>query len=378
MKIAVYAIAKNEEKHVERFCESANDADLIVIGDTGSTDKTVYEIRRMSGLFPRNDCKIFIHDIWISPWRFDMARNAVLALLPQDIDVCVSLDLDEVLQPGWREEIERVWKVGETTRLGYMFNWGGPVEFRYTKIHARHGYRWHHPCHEYPREYGIQEVYAETSKLLVVHQADPTKSRQQYLNLLKWSIEEDSHCPRNAFYYAREHSFGYEGCDLNEALRQCDRYLSLPGATWPNERSYAYRVKGGCYEKLGDLASAEKAWHLSAQEAPETREPWLGLAGLMRTQNRWPECYAYAMRALSLQHKEKLYTTDHSAWGSKPYLYACLGAWYIGLQEKAIEYGQEALKLEPNSSLLQENLRVMLELVGHGRSISVIEAVHGL
>ena len=300
MKICVYAIAKDEEKHVERFCESARDADLIVIGDTGSADGTVAIIAESADYRRAGKGRIELYHIHISPWRFDMARNAVLALLPKDIDVCVSLDLDEVLQPGWREEIERVWIPGVTTRLGYMFNWGGPVEFRYTKIHARYGYNWHHPVHEYPREYGIKEVYAETSKLLVVHQADPTKSRHQYLPMLKMSIEEDPHCPRNAFYYAREHSFGYEGCDLNEALKQCDRYLALPGATWQNERSYAYRVKAECYEKLGDLGNAEKAWHLAAQEAPETREPWLGLAGLMRTQGRWPECYAYAMRALSL------------------------------------------------------------------------------
>ena len=41
MKIAVYAISKNESQFVERFCKSAVDADLIVIADTGSTDNTV-------------------------------------------------------------------------------------------------------------------------------------------------------------------------------------------------------------------------------------------------------------------------------------------------------------------------------------------------
>ena len=41
MKIAVSAISHNEEKHVKRFCDSAKDADIIHIADTGSTDKTV-------------------------------------------------------------------------------------------------------------------------------------------------------------------------------------------------------------------------------------------------------------------------------------------------------------------------------------------------
>ena len=41
MKIAVYAISKNEEQFVNRFCDSAKDADIILIADTGSTDRTV-------------------------------------------------------------------------------------------------------------------------------------------------------------------------------------------------------------------------------------------------------------------------------------------------------------------------------------------------
>ena len=36
LKIAVYAISKNEAHFVPRFCESAKEADLILIADTGS------------------------------------------------------------------------------------------------------------------------------------------------------------------------------------------------------------------------------------------------------------------------------------------------------------------------------------------------------
>ena len=114
LKIAVSAISKNEEQFVHRFCDSARDADLICIADTGSTDATVARAI---------ECGAVVHDICISPWRFDLARNAAIALLPRDIDIVISLDLDEVLEPGWREEIERVWQ-GNTTRLRYKFDWG--------------------------------------------------------------------------------------------------------------------------------------------------------------------------------------------------------------------------------------------------------------
>ena len=41
MKVVVYAISKNEEKFVNRFCESMKEADEIYVLDTGSTDNTV-------------------------------------------------------------------------------------------------------------------------------------------------------------------------------------------------------------------------------------------------------------------------------------------------------------------------------------------------
>ena len=158
LKIAVSAISKNESQFVKRFCDSAKDADLILIADTGSSDDTIQQAM---------NCGALVYDICISPWRFDLARNAAIALLPRDIDIVISLDLDEVLEPNWRKEIERVWIDG-TTRLRYKFDWGCGISFFYEKIFSRHGYRFHHAVHEYPRPDGrIQEIYAHTDMLLV-------------------------------------------------------------------------------------------------------------------------------------------------------------------------------------------------------------------
>ena len=123
LKICVYAICRNEEWCVDRFLDAAKDADLIQIADTGSTDGTIERIKEWAA---RNDCraKVQLDHIWIKPWRFDHARTAGLALIPPDMDVCMSVDLDEVLQPGWRQEIERLWVPGQTTRMGYMYDWG--------------------------------------------------------------------------------------------------------------------------------------------------------------------------------------------------------------------------------------------------------------
>lgn len=344
LKIAVYAISKNEEMFVERFCEAAKDADLISISDTGSTDGTVEKARQ---------CGAVVNHICITPWRFDHARNASLALIPRDIDICVSLDLDEVLQPGWREEIERVWKA-ETTRLRYMFDWGAGIAFKYEKIHARHGYHWYHPCHEYPVPDGrIKEVWADTDMLLVIHKPDPTKSRGQYLDLLELSVKEDPDCPRNAFYYARELSFHRK---WKESIDACNTYLKLPRANWPNERCYAYRVMGRCYAELGDQWNAERSFQMAAYEAPNTREPWCELAMLMYRQQRWEECFASAKRALNIKNREMVYTVDPAVWGAQPHDLYSISAWHLGLKDAALEHAQICVNLSPDDARLKANL----------------------
>ena len=137
MKIAIYAISLNEQDFVQRFYESCQEADYIILADTGSTDQTV-EIARELG--------ITTYEITVSPWRFDSARNIALGLIPKDCDVCVALDLDELMTPGWRDVIEQNWQEA-TTRLQYRFNNQGNI-YNATKIHKRTGYSWRHLIHE--------------------------------------------------------------------------------------------------------------------------------------------------------------------------------------------------------------------------------------
>jgi tetratricopeptide (TPR) repeat protein len=238
-----------------------------------------------------------------------------------------------------------------------MFDWGCGIQFFYEKIHAKHGYMWHHPCHEYPIPDGrITENWATTNMLLAVHMPDPTKSRGQYLDLLKLSVEEDPHCPRNAFYYARELSFHR---DWWKAIEECQRYLALPRATWPNERCYAYRVMGRCWKELGYLDRAEQAFQMAASEAPNTREPWCELAAIMYQQQKWEECFAFASRALRITNRELVYTVDPEVWGAQPHDYAAVAAWNLGLKELALTQATIALSHSPDDIRLQNNVKSM-------------------
>jgi glycosyltransferase involved in cell wall biosynthesis len=342
MKIAVYAISKNEEEFVKRFCESAKDADLILIADTGSTDNTAI-------LAVENGA--IVYDIAVSPWRFDIARDTALTLIPKDYDVCISLDLDEVMESGWREEIERVWK-DDTTRLRYKFDWGSGISFYYEKIHHRHGYHWHHPVHEYPVPDGrIKEVYAHTDMLLVSHHPDPTKSRGQYLPLLELAVKEDPRCPRNAFYYARELTFYHKWLDAVVAL---NKYLAMPEATWQNERCYAMRLLGKAYDALGQ--NGIEWFKKACAEAPNTREPHVELAESYMAKKMWQECYESALRALDIKDKALVYTMNPAVWGALPHDLIALSAYNLGMMCEARHHGEIAVELEPDNERLKTNL----------------------
>lgn len=94
-KVCVYAISKNEEKFVERWMDSVNEADMVVVLDTGSADNTVKKLRERGAV---------VYEEIINPWRFDTARDKALSHVPEDTDICVSNDLDEVFEPGWRKK----------------------------------------------------------------------------------------------------------------------------------------------------------------------------------------------------------------------------------------------------------------------------------
>ena len=352
MRIAVYAIALNEAEFVKRCIESAADADLFVIGDTGSTDGTA-DIAYKAGAT--------VYDIRIKPWRFDRARDSVLSLVPDYIDVCVALDLDEVLEPGWREEVERCWQPGVTTRMRYTFDWSCGIVFKSEKIHSRWGYMWHHPVHERIVPDGrCTEMWADSDKLLVRHLPDPSKSRGQYLPLLELSVKEDPHCPRNALYYARELSFYGKNIEAIEAF---NKYLSMPEATWSAERGYAMRLMGRAYDALGNAEAAEK-WYLAAcGEVPWMRDPWCDLAMLMDRQSRWEECFAMAKRALRITNRTLQYMEGPEFFGALPHDLAAVAAWNLGLHQLACHHGDLALELAPEDERLQLNVKFYKEFV---------------
>jgi glycosyltransferase involved in cell wall biosynthesis len=348
-KIAVYAISLNEESFVQRFYESCKDADLIVIADTGSTDGTV-ELARSLG--------IQVYTITVSPWRFDTARNIALGLIPKDIDICIALDLDEVMTPGWYASVQNNWK-SDITRLQYRFDNQGDI-YNCTKIHLRTGYQWRHLIHEMIEpDARMTEVWAITEDILSEHHPDLTKSRGQYLPMLNASIAENPYDHRDSWYLGRE--FFYHQQWLR-AIKEWDRYLTLPGATWHHERSFALRHMGRAYMHLGQHELALKHFRMAVDTSRLIRDTWVDLAQACYELKQWHECYYAATQALTITSREYVFTSTGEPWSFKTYDLAALSAYNLGLREQAVANGTQALELNPDDARLFNNLEYYLAL----------------
>ncbi len=344
MKVAVYTIALNEEQFVYRWFESAKDADYLIIADTGSTDDTINLATSLG---------ITVIPVSIKPWRFDDARNAALAVVPADADYCIALDMDEVLLPGWREELEKAFKQKWTRpRYKYVWSWNqdGTEGLTYggDKIHTRQGYRWKHPVHEVITADRITEVQGWTG-LQIHHYPNTTKSRGQYFPLLKLSVEEDPTDDRNAFYYARELYFN--GL-FEEAAAEFKRHLSLPKARWAPERAASLRYLAKC-----DPDNAIKYLITASGEAPEFREPWVELAYEHYKLGNWSDCLEACLKAVAIKEKPLVYLNEADAWGSKPHDLLAISAFNLGKIDLAVEHGRIAAELSPEDPRLAENLK---------------------
>jgi tetratricopeptide (TPR) repeat protein len=352
MKVAVYTIALNEEAFVERWAESAKDADYLFILDTGSTDSTIKKAKK-SG--------VNISQVSIKPWRFDDARNAALALLPDDIDYCIALDMDEVLLPNWRQELEKMHEQ-KVTRPRYTYTWSWQdeaekkpgLQYGGDKIHLRHGYRWKHPVHEVIVTDRIEEVQGWCG-LEIHHHPDSTKSRGQYFPLLKQAIIEDPHDDRNAFYYARELFFYGE---YLEAAKEFKRHLSLPKAIWKPERAASYRYLAKC-----EQVNAREHLTQAIGEDPSRREPLVELALHAYHNKIWEDCYKYSIQALAIQEKPMDYLCEDFAWGALPYDLAALSSHHLGMHQSAVELGTKAVELDQSDDRLKANLKFYIESI---------------
>lgn len=352
-KICVYAICKNEEKFVDRWMDSVSEADMVVVLDTGSTDSTVEKLRGRGAV---------VYEEEINPWRFDTARNKAMDYVPEDFDICVSNDLDEVFESGWREKLESCWD-SNYTRARYMFTWsyhddGSPnKQFPMEKIHHRHGFKWVHPVHEVLEYTGEEkDSVVWIPNLVLNHYPDISKPRSQYLPLLELSVKENPDNDRAVFWLGREYMY-YKMHD--KSIETLIGYLKMPTATWNEERSAAMRFISNGYKAKGNYNEARVWLYRAIAECDNAREPYLYMAKLGYEISDWPLVYMMVIKGLSISEKTGSYLLEIESWSEKLYDLAAICTYNLGLYKQSLEYAKKANEIKPNDTRLKYNLELI-------------------
>ena len=343
MKIGIYCPAKNEIKHVEAWYKSCKNADIICVADTGSTDGTREKLIELG---------VNVTDLRIIPWRFDDAFNFAMSLLPDDIDVCIRLDLDERLQPGWREGIEGAW-TKETTilRYPYVWNWnpdGSPGRQWYgDRIHARKNYRWMGATHEGLCSRG--EDHHTFTDNVRIHQFPDAKDKAHDLGLLLEATKEYPHDARLKAYLGREYLYRR---DYENSIKTYKEFLSM---------SLDKIERGQAMINLSVADGENKVFWLkcAAIEQPNHREPLVNLAQHYYDNADWQQVYKYSKQALAITNHPMDYTCTPEAWGYLPHDLLSIAAWHLGLYQESLEQSKLALARNPDDKRLQNNLKLV-------------------
>ena len=351
-KVIVYAICKNEEKYVDKWYDSVKEADKIFVLDTGSTDNTIRKLKEKD--------KVVVKEEKIIPWRFDIARNKSLDMVDKNSDICVCIDLDEVLIKGWRKLLEKHWKE-DATRCMYTYNWSLDkndkpiISFYYEKIHSRYGYKWIYPVHEI-LTYDGKENKIIIEDLIVNHYPDITKSRSSYLPLLELSVKEEPNNDRNMHYLGREYM--YYG-KYNKAIDTLIKHLKLDSATWKDERAASMRFIGRCYTNLNRYEEAILWYKKAIKEAPYLRDGYIEIAILYNLLDDYNKVIYYTNKALKINKKEKIYINEVFSYNSTAYDLRSIAYYYLGKYKASLKNIKKAITMEPNNERFISNKKII-------------------
>jgi len=326
-KIAVYSICKNEIKHIERYAEATKDADYRIVVDTGSTDGSQDKMRELG---------ITVHQIHLDPFRFDVARNTALSLVPKDADVCLILDMDEVPEPTFFKKVKQKWI--PNSHLGWV-NMDTGQKWERDRLHSRFGWVWKYPCHEVQLWYGNGETRdCDIRNAVIQHLPDNSKSRGQYLTLLELAVKENPHDARMWTYMTREYYFHHKWEDV---ISSAEKQIPLNG--WDVEQAAVCRWAGEAAHQLGRENEATQWYDKGVQLLPREGESWYGVAINAYRQQNWPRCLDACVNVLE-RPRSVHYCYESAVWDWKAFDLASIAAYNLKHIDEAIVFAENAVK----------------------------------
>ena len=361
-KICVYAICKNEIKFVDKWLDSMSEADYIVVLDTGSTDGTYEKLKK--------DPRVTkVEQKEIKPWRFDVARNESMKLCPDDANILVCTDFDELFNKGWSEFLRQNWKE-DTTRCFYNYAWSHNENgerrdiFKYDKIHTR-DYHWKFPVHEvlWANSLNFKEVPINLQKeIWLDHWQDLSKPRKFYFDLLELACSENPNDSHIRMLLAREYLLRK---DNKKGLEEFLKVLKMEDVDSPNKRL----VLLNCLLQVAFIYEDEKnfdeaIWYCQEfiKEDPTYREPYFLMGEMYNLMKMYTLSEAIVEAGFEYGKQHFDWVERGNTWLGWGNDLLSVAKFNLKKYDEATKQVEIALAHEPNDVRLLKNYNAMLKI----------------
>lgn len=348
MKLAIYAISKNEEQNVEAFMDSCRGFPVYVLDH--STDNTATMLRNRGALVDTTP---------IDPFRFDDAKNFAMRLIPIGCDWVLNLDLDERLHENIHEVMN---KIDDTTIVRHLYKPDHEIDrLRHEcRLHQHLCYEWRLPIHEYLHCMWSREKIQIIDELLITQH--PSRERKHtWSHRLLAAVAQYPNEPRMRMLCGRDLYFDgrYE-----EALENLIAFTKLSSVN-AFDLSYVHSLIAKCWAKQGDYG--QELWNLeksAKQSCCERREAYVELAHAYMQRGQYRGCLFNARKAMTIKDGRYAPHNDPGAWSFKPH--ELMGIAYYNFWnciKRAISHTEEALRSASgdDAKRISENLTIMRE-----------------
>lgn len=349
MKVCVYGLAKNQEHLCTAWIESVKHADEIIVGDLGSTDSTK-EILQSYG--------VKVYDINIA-FRYDVARNTLLSLIPKNIDFAISCDLNQLMSSNWKSILNDELLPG-TDRVSCLHITTDNKYHDVNIIHSVPGYIWENAVFaELKNKHSEQVVSIDRIIISDVSEFIECNTEQ----LLDVALSETPSNDLLQWKYAMillkklQLEKSYDIVKDFASNSEFKRVVNLFKTIALDSKSEFYRAEAMI--KLSQMLPTEThSWLTTATaEASWYWKPYHELAKYFYKKNDWYFYLAASMKSLGLFNSE-----DATIRG---YIHdnICVAAWNCNLKELSLTHAKLAAELVPNDQRLQQNLTTIKKIL---------------
>ena len=375
--MCVYAICRNESKFIKSWYQSMSEADYVCVLDTGSDDDTYEQFRKIA----EYDSKLYLKQKIFDNWRFDKARNESMQLIPDDANILVCTDLDEVFEPGWANVLREKWEE-DTERAWYKYTWshdenGNELRtFIYDKIHSVH-WHWEYPVHEtLVNQFGDNtstncKVLKVFDEIHLHHYPDQTKSRASYLPLLEERKEEYPNDYYGRIYLAQEYSYRNFHRKSNEEFAGIMQQFK--GRMTSIEKASCHLFSGENFLALGDYRKAKEQFEQGIKCDPSIRECYLGLAEIYLSEEKYHMCINTVLKCINNTYRHYSWLERDKSWTTQPWDILCLAYYRSCQQKESILCAAKALQYSPQDGRLKQNVISCVEFFNEKELVSLLQ-----